>query len=265
MNSAESHERVSQGPDSAIAEQGPRIVASILFSQGHRGREVGGGLGGYRDHAAQRQKDCQAETLAESTRPASHWYAEFLSILGRFEESRREFARAREIDPISTIIRVDEAQLNFFERDFAAASAKLEEVRQTDPSFEMAHERIALIHMIEGREGRAWDEVRRTRACREPSSDCLLTWTAWLSKRDPAAARKALLELDASIKRRHIAPMALLVAHQRQGEVDRALDWREYMADRHEVWLITVKVNPIFDPLRSHPRFQAILQRLHLT
>jgi serine/threonine-protein kinase len=206
----------------------------------------------------------QAIALEPNYATAHHWYAEFLSILGRFEESRREFARAREIDPISTIIRVDEAQLNFFERNFGAASARLEDARQTDPSFEMVHERLALIHMIEGREQKAWEEVRRVRTCREPSSDCFVTWTAWLPQRDLAAAKKALLELEAATKRRHIAPMTLLVAHMRQGEIERALDWLERMADRHEVWLITIKVNPVFDPLRSNPRFQAVLRRLGL-
>lgn len=41
---------------------------------------------------------------------ARHFYGEFLAYLGRFEESREQFARAQEIDPTSLILATDAAQ-----------------------------------------------------------------------------------------------------------------------------------------------------------
>ncbi len=66
--------------------------------------------------------------LATNYSTAHHWYAEFPSILGRFEESGSEFARAREIDPISPIVQAGEAQLYFFERGYARNLELLEHV-----------------------------------------------------------------------------------------------------------------------------------------
>ncbi len=206
----------------------------------------------------------KAIALAPGYATGHHWYAEFESILGRFEHSRREFARAREIDPLSPIIQTDEAQLYFFEREFDRSLAMLRQVTQLDPAFELAHERIATIRMVQGREDDAWKEAQFLHGCREGSGDCREIWTAWLPGRNPAAAREALLRLEAESRRRRIPPAALVVAHARQGEPERALDWLEYMLEKHEVSLITAKVNPLFDPLRRHPRFQEILRRLHL-
>ncbi len=206
----------------------------------------------------------QAISLAPNYATGHHWYAEFLSILGRFEESRREFAQARTIDPISPIIQVDEAQLYFFQREYGRSLEILQGVEKLDPTFELAYDRIATIYMIQGREDEAWSQIQRIADCSPETSDCSRIWTAYLPKRGAAAARQALQWMEAEATQRHIPPSALVFAHARQGEYDRALDWLEYMLDNHEVLLITAKVNPIFDPLRAHPRFKKVLEKLDL-
>jgi hypothetical protein len=55
-----------------------------------------------------------------------------------------------------------------------------------------------------------------------------------------------------------------LVANARLGNLDRALEWLEQMPDKHAVWLITLKVNPVFNPIRSHPRTRSVLRNLRL-
>jgi DNA-binding winged helix-turn-helix (wHTH) protein/TolB-like protein len=206
----------------------------------------------------------EAIRLAPNYPTAHHWYAEFLSILGRFKESRREFARAREIDPISPIIQVDEAQLCFFERDYERSLAILRKVLQEDPTFTLAHERMAWVYMMQGREEDAWRESQMLPDCRGEASVCRLTWSAWLAKRDSRAARNALGRLESDARVRHVPLSVLVVGYARQGNPEKALDWFETLAERHEVWLITAKVNPIFEPLSSHPRMRAVLSRLRL-
>ncbi len=216
------------------------------------------------DWAAAEQHYRQAIALDPNYPTAHHWYAEFLSILGRFEESAREFARARRVDPISPIIQVDEAQLYFFQKNYGRTLEMLQQVTALNPGFELARERMAWVHMIQGREDDAWSEIEKMPSC-GPDSDCRRTWTAWLPKRNPGVARVALRELEGAATTHHVPPSALMVACERQGDARRALDWLEYMTGKHEVWLITAKVNPLFDSLRAEPRFHSILKRLGLT
>jgi hypothetical protein len=81
---------------------------------------------------------------------------------------------------------------------------------------------------------------------------------------DPAAARTALNELEAGARAGRVPEYAVMFAHARQSHINQALDWMERMLDTHGVWLITAKVNPMFDALRSQPRGRAVLARLNL-
>jgi DNA-binding winged helix-turn-helix (wHTH) protein/TolB-like protein len=206
----------------------------------------------------------EAIRLAPNYSTAHHWYAELLSILGRFDESRAEFARARQIDPISPIIQVDEAQLYFFERQYERSLGLLRRVAREDPSFALARERIAFTYLIQGRDQDAWREVMSLPDCAPETSDCRRMWTAWLPRRDPKAAHSALAQLEADATAGRVPAYAVMFGCLRQGQIDRALDWLERMLSTHGVWLITARVNPLFDPLKNRPRAKAVLARLHL-
>lgn len=206
----------------------------------------------------------EAIRLAPGYATGHHWYAEFLSIQGRFEESAREFERAREIDPLSPIILADQAQLYFFQRDYGRNLGLLEKLAREHPSFELAHERLAFTYLAQGRDADAWREALRLPGCAAEDGDCRRMWTAWLPGRDPRAAAVALAGLESGATAGSVPPYAVVYGHIRQGHPDTALEWLERMEREHGVWLITAKVNPLFDPLRGQARFRAVLGRLHL-
>ncbi|MCH7766719.1 MAG: hypothetical protein IH916_09195, partial [Acidobacteria bacterium] len=47
------------------------------------------------------------------------------------------------------------------------------------------------------------------------------------------------------------------------GQNDRALEWLERAYEERSEVLILLKLEPIFDPPRSDPRFQSLLRRLN--
>jgi hypothetical protein len=47
-------------------------------------------------------------------------------------------------------------------------------------------------------------------------------------------------------------------------EVDTALDWLERAHVQHDQTLVWIKVHPRLDPLRGHPRYQALLKKMSL-
>ena len=61
-----------------------------------------------------------------------------------------------------------------------------------------------------------------------------------------------------------VSPFHVAVIHVGLGEKDRAIDllWE---AHRSRTWHVRLlKVEPLFDPLRSEPRFQALLEEVGL-
>jgi hypothetical protein len=47
------------------------------------------------------------------------------------------------------------------------------------------------------------------------------------------------------------------------GDKEQALTWLERAYAEKDPWLFWLKVYPTYDPLRSEPRFQAVLRKLN--
>jgi len=65
-------------------------------------------------------------------------------------------------------------------------------------------------------------------------------------------------------RRRPIDPMETAFAHVGMGNGDLALSCLEQAYEQHSSGLTALKVDPVYDPLRSDPRFQDLLRRVGL-
>ena len=83
---------------------------------------------------------------------------------------------------------------------------------------------------------------------------------ALAGRRDEAL--KCLDELHSKSRSRYVPSTCFAIVHMGLGEWDRSLDWLEIACDQHELPITVAKVHPVYDPLREHPRFNAILARL---
>jgi TolB-like protein/DNA-binding winged helix-turn-helix (wHTH) protein/Tfp pilus assembly protein PilF len=78
-------------------------------------------------------------------------------------------------------------------------------------------------------------------------------------------ARSILSELEARSESTYISPGMLFELNLVLGEIDRALDLLERAYEVHDPWMIRLnmkKGNPPFDPIRHHPRFMAVMQKI---
>jgi serine/threonine-protein kinase len=82
-------------------------------------------------------------------------------------------------------------------------------------------------------------------------------------------ARKVLLELhdlseapDAGT--RYVSPYTIAAIHTALGDKDQAFKWLERANDERDVWLMNLKVDPVFAKLRTDKRFQDLLVRARL-
>ena len=70
-------------------------------------------------------------------------------------------------------------------------------------------------------------------------------------------------ELNEIARHRYVAPALFVYAYLGLGDKDTALTWVERGIEEHDQWFFFLKVDPILDPLRSEPRFQAALRRMN--
>ncbi len=65
-------------------------------------------------------------------------------------------------------------------------------------------------------------------------------------------------------KTSYVTPWQVATLYTRAGMKEEALNWFEKAYDAHDPNMPYLNVDPIFDDLRDHPRFQAILKRMGL-
>ena len=73
-----------------------------------------------------------------------------------------------------------------------------------------------------------------------------------------------LRQLEELSARRYVSPYHFAYVHTGLGEHDRAMDWLERAYEERAGAIFGVKGSFLFTPLRSHPRFQALLRKMNL-
>ena len=72
----------------------------------------------------------------------------------------------------------------------------------------------------------------------------------------------ALEELKKTSLKGYIPPFNLAIVYLGLGDRARALDYLEQAYDNNSQWMPYLRGDRIFDPLRSEPRFVALLRKL---
>jgi TolB-like protein/predicted Ser/Thr protein kinase len=191
------------------------------------------------------------------------WFAIFLAAAGRFDEAFREMETAKQLDPLSLIIKAASGWMSCCARQYDRA---LEEVRgalDMDPSFWPAHSVLASIYFASGmlKEG-----LRETQVMLDDLGcgvgDALEQAYAGSGSKK---ALKLLIDHLSSDEFPYPSVNAEKAAHLvRLGDHDRAISHLEQAyVNREQETLLMIGVMPDFDPLRSDPRFQALLRRMN--
>ena len=65
-------------------------------------------------------------------------------------------------------------------------------------------------------------------------------------------------------KPRDPAPIRLAVIHLGLGETDQAFEWLDKALEARDWQMVLLNVEPLFDGVRSDPRFAALVERVGL-
>jgi serine/threonine protein kinase/Flp pilus assembly protein TadD len=194
-----------------------------------------------------------------------HGYAYLLISSGRTEEAFSEIKKAEAIDPLSVLFQTDHGEYFYFVRRPDEAIAQLQKAIDMDPSFVRAHFLMGRALIQKGQCDQGIDEAMKAETM-GPVGEQL----GWLAQEYAACGRKAeaqkvmnqLLEIS---KNHYVSPHWFSAVQASLGNKDEAFKWLDQAIDRRFGPMIYLKVNPIWDPLRSDPRFPERLRRVGLT
>jgi TolB-like protein/DNA-binding winged helix-turn-helix (wHTH) protein/Flp pilus assembly protein TadD len=195
---------------------------------------------------------------------AHHWYAEFLTWRGRFDEALRESENARRLDPLSLIIATDRGAILYFSRQYDRAIEQFQSVQEMDRNFGRAH-LVIDAYLQQGRFAEALadlEEWRRTSGDGVNLRSRLVYLYGRMGQKDKARAE--LRKLEAMSGTQPLDPVAMAVAYLGVGNDEAALSSLEKAYAQRSNLLTALKVEPVYDPLRDDPRFQELLRRVGL-
>jgi tetratricopeptide (TPR) repeat protein len=196
---------------------------------------------------------------------AHQWYAEFLAWQGRFPEALAESEQARRLDPLSLIIAADRASILYYSRQYQSSIDQYRSALELDPNDPHARNAMIPPYLLLGNYKEAIDGVESWRA-QEPEQTWMWAWAAYVygrSGRD-GEARRWLDKVEQLPLSRPDRSVMLVLADLGTGQNERALELLDRAYAEHSNAVMQIKVDPIYDPIRTDPRFQNLLRRLRL-
>jgi tetratricopeptide (TPR) repeat protein len=191
------------------------------------------------------------------------FYMNLLAAVGRVEESYAEVDRAHELDPHSMIIGTARGWARFYARDFDGAVRYIRQLIDFEPEFSTAHAWISAVHDVRGDHDLALAAAERAAqlTARGPwSLTGMGRALAGLGRRSEAEG--VLAEMRELASRRYVSAYDLALVTEGLGDAEQALDLLERAHANRANMLVLMRVDPRWDRLRAHPRFQDIERRM---
>jgi len=192
-------------------------------------------------------------------------YALYLSEMGRHDEAIKEAKRALEPDPLSVDNLVVLGWIYYLARNYDRAIEQLMNLLEIDQDYVGAYWNLANAYAGNGMYNKAIVTAQKLKEFpgNNPTNDAVLGIVYSLAGRRDEAMKVLdyLLELS---KQEYISPFYVALVFTCLGQKDQAFEWLDKAYEEHDVYLSQLKVFPLFDSLRSDPRYKALLKKMNL-
>jgi TolB-like protein/Tfp pilus assembly protein PilF len=196
---------------------------------------------------------------------ARQWHAWYLAAMGRLTEAVREGHRALEIDPASVSVRRTLGWLYGLVREPDQAVAILEQALVMNPEAAETHLIMGIVQEQAARYAEAEAALREALALSPDDTHVLATQARVAVHAGRPEEASALADRVRGLARvRYVSPSDLAKLAIALGEFDAAFLALRRAREERRGWLAYLRVDPLFDPIRSDPRFAELLRTMRL-
>ena len=194
-----------------------------------------------------------------------YMYGLYLWAMARFDESLTELKLAQELDPVSLEKVGGIGDLFYYQRNYDKAIEQYGKALEMDPNSGYAHWALGNAYLRKGLHEQAIVEFKKSIPLSGDSPDepASLAYAYAVSGKS-REARNILNELQLRSKRCYVSHTLLAFIHDGLKEKDQAFANLDQAYRDRDFLLIFLKVDPMFDGLRSDPRFSDLLARVGL-
>jgi serine/threonine protein kinase/tetratricopeptide (TPR) repeat protein len=202
---------------------------------------------------------------------AHQWYSEYLLNMSRFDEALAEAKWAQQIDPLSLAVNVELGGCYYILRRYDEAIAQYKKTLEIDPYFAKAYNQMTDAYFAKGMYEEAIEAGRKRRLLQGVPPEQVEARTATVKeayhKLGVRGFFQKVLDLEREAAQKNDTELALTnlaVLQMRMGEKEQALDSLEKALEmgRRDLRFVHLKVDPIWKPIHSEPRFQELLRKI---
>jgi len=205
----------------------------------------------------------QALALNPAYTGAHTFYAFYLSSLGRSEEALAVAKRAVDRDPASPAVSHSLAVQLYLARQFDQAIEQAHNTLELDARFAISYQVLGEVYLSKGMYREALLALEQFSALSRSSatSRALLAYShARLGEH--SAALRIIEELTAASKHSLVPALLFALIYAALDDQDQAFSWLEKAYEERFYRLAYLKVEALWDPLRSDSRFADLLRRV---
>lgn len=191
---------------------------------------------------------------------AHHFYGNLFSHLGRPEESFAEFRRALELDPLSLVINRMYGESLFYARKYDESITQLKKTLELNSNFTLTHSSLSNAYQLKGNYAAAVEEFAKEEELKNRSENAAMIRESFAK----GGWQGFLRAMTGTRRPDNLEFYEVARFHAALGEKDQAFAELNKSYEKRENSLVSLKVDPHLDPLRSDSRFAELMRRIGL-
>ena len=195
---------------------------------------------------------------------AHHWYSQYLRAVGRPRQALAALRRAKELDPLSLVIRANLVDVYLVLGAVDSAETEAGELMALHPNSPLAQGQMGLVLMETQRLDEAIGHLERAVMLGGGWRPLAELGQAYAVRGRRAEALAVLERLETEWGGRESGGMGVAMVALALGDLDLAYQWLERELSARSAQLPTIRWWVVFRPLWGQPRFDSILERMGL-
>ncbi len=196
---------------------------------------------------------------------AHHWYALALAMQGSFEDAISEIKRAQQLDPLSQRINQNVGFIYYMSRQYDKAIDIMQKALEIDSTFPFGNSNLGDCYFMKKQYDIASDYYHaELRATGDSVNIFLLACVDAVTGKKKEAI-KLYDKLEEISKRTFVPTSYFVFIDIYLGNIDKAFELLQKAVKEKDPYMVYLKVEPKFDPIRSEPRFEQLLKEVNLT
>ncbi|HET9528137.1 MAG TPA: tetratricopeptide repeat protein [Pyrinomonadaceae bacterium] len=216
------------------------------------------------DRAATEREFQAAIKLKPGYAPAHQWYSSYLVAVERFDEAIAEAKRTQELEPLSFVASSHLGWIYYLSGRNDEAIEQCKKILELDPSSFPARRYLGLAYEAKGMYAEAIAEFQTGVKLSGSPLMLALLGHAYAASGKRTEAQQVLTDLQQLQDQRYVSPFTVAAIYAGLGDKEQTFKWLDKAVEIRDIWLMNLKVDPVFAKLRSERQFTDILARIRL-